>query len=196
MNKLSKDKRNQLIIAVLVTLAVLAVVGFGLIRAQYASIARLAVERVDARNQLKNIDNAIQNADVIQSKMIDTSYTLARAEDGMASGDVYAWNVDMIRRFKAQYSDIDIPQIGQPEISDVDLLPQFPYKQVRVTVSGTAYYHDLGRFIADFENTYPYARLVNLTLEPASTDLGAGSEKLSFRMDIISLVKPNSSSVQ
>ena len=72
----------------------------------------------------------------------------------------------------------------------MDLLPHFPYKQLKVTVNGTAYYHDLGKFIADFENTYPHARVVNLTIDPAG-GTGDDSEKLAFRMDIIALINPN-----
>ena len=71
------------------------------------------------------------------------------------------------------------------------MLPQFPYKQIRVNINGTAYYHDLGKFIADFENTFPHIRIVNLTIEPVNT-ADPGNEKLSFRMDIVALVKPNS----
>ncbi len=74
-------------------------------------------------------------------------------------------------------------------MGEVDLLSKFPYKQLKVTVNGTAYYHDLGKFIADFENTYPHARITNLTLEPAG-NTGDNSEKLAFRMDIVALTNP------
>ena len=67
----------------------------------------------------------------------------------------------------------------------------FRFKQVRFTVTGTAYYHDLGRFIADFENAFPHIRVVNLQLQPA--DVTGSDEKLSFRMDILALVQPTSS---
>jgi hypothetical protein len=107
-------------------------------------------------------------------------------EGDIASGDIYAWTYDLISRFKKSYK-VEIPSIGQPTMSDVDLLPLFPYKQLRVTITGTAYYHDFGKFIADFENTFPHIRVVNLVLDPAGTD----SEKLAFRMDVIALVKSN-----
>ena len=64
-------------------------------------------------------------------------------------------------------------------------------EQIKVNINGTAYYHDLGKFIADFENNFPHIRIVNLTIEPASAG-EPGNEKLSFRMDIVALVKPNS----
>ena len=115
--------------------------------------------------------------------------TLSDAENDMASGDLYSWTYNTMRLFKSQYP-VAIPEIGHPDVSSVDLFPSFPFKQVKFTVTGTAYYHDLGKFIADFENTYPHIRVVNLQIQPGDTSDGA--EKLSFRMDIIALVKTTS----
>ena len=104
-------------------------------------------------------------------------------------GDLYSWTYNTIRLFKTPYQ-VDIPEIGHPDVGPVDLFPSFPFKQVKFTITGTAYYHDLGKFIADFENTYPHIRVVNLQIQPA--DAADGAEKLSFRMDIIALVKSTS----
>jgi len=188
MNNLFKEKTNQLIIVAAGTAALLAVIIFGLIRSQYHSLSQIKNDTSAAQTQLQNVTDTIKRSDTVEAELIDASYNLSQGEQDMASGDIYAWTYDTIRRFKAQYKDVDIPQIGQPEIGDVDLLPNFPYKQVKFVVSGTAYYHDLGKFVADFENSFPHIRLINLTLQPA----GAGNEKLSFSMDIIALVKPNS----
>jgi hypothetical protein len=188
MNNLFKEKTNQLILVAAGTAALLAVIIFGLIRSQYHSLSQIKNDTGAAQTQLKNVKDTIKRSDTVEAELIDASYNLSQGEQDMASGDIYAWTYDTIRRFKAQYKDVDIPQIGQPEIGDVDLLPNFPYKQVKFVVSGTAYYHDLGKFVADFENSFPHIRLINLTLQPA----GAGNEKLSFSMDIIALVKPNS----
>ena len=72
----------------------------------------------------------------------------------------------------------------------VDLLPGYPYKQIKLSLIGTAYYHDLGKFIADFENAFPHMRLVNLEVEPSPGTTGPESaERLGFRMDVVILVK-------
>jgi type II secretion system (T2SS) protein M len=107
----------------------------------------------------------------------------------MASGDLYSWTYNTIRLFKAPYQ-VDIPDVGHPDVGTMDLLPDFPFKQVRFTVTGTAYYHDLGKFIADFENKFPHMRVVNLQIQPA--DATGSNEKLSFKMDIVALVKSSS----
>ena len=188
MKRLSKEKRNQLIIVIIVTVAVLALVGFGLIRPQYGSLSKIARDKEAADSQLQNIKNAIKNVNAIASELIEVTNSLARAEADMASGDVYSWTYDTIRHFKQQYR-VEIPEIGHPTIGNVDLLPSFPYRQIQFTVNGTAYYHDLGKFIADFENSFPHSRMVRLVVESG----GDNTEKLSFRMEIITLVKPNPS---
>jgi hypothetical protein len=80
---------------------------------------------------------------------------------------------------------VELPEIGQPNEGSMELLPNFPYQQLRFNIGGTGYYHDIGKFIADFENRYPHMRVVNLDMAPVGSD----SEKLAFRADIVALVK-------
>jgi hypothetical protein len=111
----------------------------------------------------------------------------------MASGDLYSWTYDTIRHFKQSYR-VEIPEVGHPTIGESDLLPSFPYKQIQFSIIGTVYYHDLGKFVADFENAFPHSRMIHLVVEPAAgPDSNSNNEKLSFKMEIITLVKPNPS---
>ena len=174
---------------VMMVLAVLAAIYFGLIRAQHASLSQIAADQKAAETKLSNIEVTIKNASAIAIQVAEVTNALGGAEKDMASGDLYSWVYGMIRDFKQKYH-VDIPTIGQPTVSDVDLLPAFPYKQLRFTISGTGYYHDLGKFISDFENAFPHTRVVNLTIDPVG-GIGDSNEKLAFRMDIIALVKPN-----
>jgi Tfp pilus assembly protein PilO len=191
MKRLSREKRNQLITVILVTLAILALIGFGLIRPQYDSLSKIATARKAADNKLQSIKHAITNSEAIANEWNETTDALAHAEEDMASGDLYSWTYDTIRHFKQSYK-VEIPEVGQPTIGESDLLPSFPYKQIQFAINGTVYYHDLGKFIADFENSFPHSRMVRLVVEPAPSP-DSNSEKLSFRMEIITLVKPNSS---
>ena len=184
-----KEKRTQFIFVIFCTLVVLGLIGFALIRPQYQTLSKIADTASDERAKLQKIKDTIKKAGDTTTQLSNVVSNLSRAEEDMASGDFYAWTYDTIRKFKASYR-VDIPTVGQPSLGDVDVLPQFPYKQIKVTISGTAYYHELGRFISDFENTFPHIRVVNLTIEPISTE--PGNEKLAFKMDIVALVRPNS----
>jgi hypothetical protein len=89
---------------------------------------------------------------------------------------------------------VEIPQISpvsNPEA--VNLIPRFPYKQATLSIGGIAHYHDLGRFIADFENSFPLMRVLNLSLDLNPTPTASDRDKLAFKMDIVTLVKPGKS---
>jgi Tfp pilus assembly protein PilO len=190
MKRVSKEKRTQLVIVALVTGAVLALIYFGLIQRQYFSLAKIADAKKTADAKLLSIKSTITNTAIIAKELAESSDTLEKTGTDMASGDLYSWTYDTLRRFKQSYQ-VDIPEVGQPAIGKVDLLPEFPYKQIRFSVSGAGYYHDLGKFIADFENHFPHARLINLTVEPLGGQ--ESSEKLSFKMEVVALVKSNPS---
>lgn len=188
--KISKQKRNQLILVLFSTVAVLALMWFNLIRPRYAALSQATAVRKAANDKLVGIQTAIKSTNSIAANLVKETQTLSNAESDMASGDLYSWTYNTIRLFKAPYS-VNISDIGHPDVGAMDLLPDFPFRQVRFTLTGTAYYHDLGKFIADFENKFPHIRIVNLQMQPASaSDAG---EKLAFRMDVIVLVKSTSS---
>ena len=186
MKRLSPDSRNKLIMVIVGTLALIGVVYFFLIGPQNDENCKLATKTRSEQDHLEQIKTLIKQTDATSEKTADMARVLSRAEEDCAFGDLYAWTVDTIRKFKAN-RHLDITTIGQPAESDVDFLPNLPYKQIKFQIAGTGYFHDIGRFVADLENKYPHMRVLNLNL-----DAGDGtSEKLSFRMDIVALVKPN-----
>jgi Tfp pilus assembly protein PilO len=193
LSKLNKEKRNRLVLVALVTLIAVAGLYFGLIRRQNENLVRLAQKRTDAGKKLQVVLDAIKRADPIKTELDEFRTTLAGAESDIASGDLYAWVINWLRQYKATYK-VEIPQysqLGSPV--DVNLLPYFPYKQITLTVAGTGHFHDLGRFLADLENQFPHVRLLNLTLDANAPSQSVEPETLSFKMDIVTLAKPNPS---
>jgi hypothetical protein len=193
MNTLSKEKRSQLILVALLTLAALAGLWFSLISAQQRNLRNLGQKHSAAEQKLESIKKAIQTAPTIEAELTAKRGMLAGLEEGMASGDLYSWAVDTIREFKQNYK-VEVPQFSQVEgPRRLDLLPQFPYKQASITISGTGPFYELGKFFSDLENKYPFVRLVNLTLEPAPNMQPADPERLAFKLDVVALVKPSNS---
>ena len=188
MKWLPKEKRNSFIIVVVVTVAVLALIGFGLLRSQKSTLARAVASRQAAETQLQSIDKTIKNAELTTNELAVATTALSRAEADVASGDSYSWAYNTIRQFKQQYK-IEIPDIGHPVEDEVTLIPSFPYRQMSLVISGKGYYHDIGKFVADFENNFPHIRVTSLAIEQSGSD----GEKLSFRMEITALIKSNAS---
>jgi hypothetical protein len=189
-SKLSKEKRNQLILVVLVTGGTLGLLGFGLIKYQYENLDRLAIRKMTAETKLAQMEDAVKNTALIETGLAEAKQTLSQLESDIApSGDLYSWLISTIRSFKGGYK-VEIPQYSQiGATTDMTMLPAFPYKQASMTVAGKAHYHDLGRFLADFENRFPHIRIQNLALDVDGNPQEI--EMLAFRMDIVTLVKPN-----
>jgi Tfp pilus assembly protein PilO len=191
MKRLPPIKRNQLIGVVLGTLGLISLVYFLLISPQNDKNRALANSIGSETVRLQQMKDTIKQMQATASALADLTQQLNHAEEDVASGDLYAWTYDTIRRYKTNYH-VDIPTTGQPSLpADCDLIANFPYKQIRFTLAGTAYYHDLGKFISDFENKFPHCRVLNVSADPAANGPNGG-EKLNFKMDIVALVKPTS----
>lgn len=190
--KTSKEKQMHLVIVGVVTLAIIGALWQFLIGAQNARLTKISNQITQSRDKAKQMEIAVKSAALVQDEYEDAAAQMAIIEKEMASGDAYAWMYNTIKDFKATQR-VEIPQFSSVEVSDCQLLLKCPYKQVRMTVAGSSYFHDLGKFIADFENHFPHMRVQNLEVSPsggrASTEVER--EKLTFRMDIIALVKPS-----
>jgi hypothetical protein len=188
-SKLSKEKRTQLVLVVVGTVAVLAGLGFGLVKFQFERLRRLADQKAAAEIQLKKMQDAVKRAEMVESVFTQAAQTLAAKESGMAAGDLYSWMYSNLRKFQKNYK-VEMPQLSPISTpGEVSLLPKFPYKQATMSIGGTATYHDLGQFLADFENNFPLMRVANLTLELNHSPGPGDREKLSFKLDVITLVK-------
>jgi Tfp pilus assembly protein PilO len=191
MKKLPAAKRNQLILVIIGTVGLIVLVYFILIQPQNEQNQKLAVKINSEAVQLDQMKTEIRQKGEITATLTNLEGQLKSAEEDVVSGDVYAWTFDTLRRFKGSYHDVDVPSLSQPTYGEVDLIPGFPYRQVKFSINGSGLYQDLGKFIADFENKFPHIRLNNLALDPAGPSAAGGStERLNFRLDIIALTRP------
>ena len=193
MKNLPKEKRDQLILVAIGTVVCVLALWYVVIKTQKKTLERIAKETVEEQNKVANAERLVSSTAEIQKKLDGSVQELKAIEDGMASGDMYSWIILTINKFRADRK-VDIPQFSREVPTEVGVLPKFPYHAALFNVRGTAYFHDLGKFLADFENTFPYIRVQNLELEPASASSSTStgdSEKLAFRMEIVTLVNPN-----
>lgn len=193
MKNLPKEKRDQLILISIGAVACVVALYFFVIKNQQKTQDKIAKTIVDEQNKVDNAQRLIGSVTDIQKKLERSAQELKNIEDTMAYGDMYSWIITTVNKFRADRK-VDIPQFSREVPTEVGLLPKFPYHAALFNVRGTAYFHDLGKFLADFENTFPYMRVQNLELEPASSSSATSTgdnEKLAFRMEIVTLVNPN-----
>ncbi len=191
MKRLSPEKRNKLIAVVVATLVVIGLIYYFLIGPEIQDKEKLAKDVKAAIANLETIKQTIKRANVSAGTLDAIQTALNKAEEDTASGDLFAWTYDSIRRMKMGFR-VDIPDIGQPTQSDADIIPSSAYRQIKVRIRGYGYYHDIGKFIAELENRSPHIRLENLVVEPDTSGAAGAVEKLQFRAELVALVKPTS----
>lgn len=184
--KIPTDKRNKLIMVAVATVAVIAALWYLLIAGQTAALREVRSKIQSAHDQQQKMDNSVKLAEKIKADLAAAEEDMTRAEQNMAGGDLYSWMYNMLKEFKSGYR-VEIPQFSSVELADCALIYKFPFQQARMNISGSAYYHDLGKFVADFENHFTQMRIQNLDLAPGGGP--SDREKLAFRMDIVALVK-------
>jgi Tfp pilus assembly protein PilO len=193
LRKMPIEKRKKLVLVLVATLLVVAGLYFLLIKHQNENLLRLANRKVEVQGHRRRVLETIRRTAEIEAELAQAQKALADAETDIASGDLYAWVIDTLRQFKAAYN-VNIPQVSSlGPVTEVNLLPNFPYKQASLSLVGTAHFHDLGRFLADLENQFPHIRVVNLGLDLNPSAGPDDHETVSFKLDLITLVKTNPS---
>jgi Tfp pilus assembly protein PilO len=192
-SKLSKEKKNHLLLVGLVTLMLMVGIGYGLIRFQLDYVKALQAQKVEADKSFKKMMSVIGAREDVQKRLDEAINSLSQQENAMVTGDKLSWLIRTIEQSLRQHPKLQVPDFSTITEEDCTLLARFPYSQVTIGIKGTGRYHDLGRFLADFENSHPHFRIVNLELEPAAPgprDEKEVKEQLSFKLTVIALVKP------
>ena len=182
---------SQAILAVLAIALVVAGMWFGLLQGPRTQLQA----KMRARNELAaDLDKARkQIADAAKTQLtIDAASTrLREVEAKMPAGDPYRWLIKAFLDFPAA-TNVTLANIEPPHISESALLPKVPYKTATFTLTGTAYYHNFGIFLAALENDFPHMRVRKLDLTPGYPGEAdsAEAERLNFQLELIAFFKP------
>jgi len=197
MALLSKDKRDRLILLIIGTIAVVLGLWYGVIRTRRERLEDTNTRRDAVIDKLEKARARVKLAEKVEADLEAATKKLRAIEDTMAPGvNVYTWAQELLVKARVGH-EVSIIDVTRPSKGEVGLLAQFPYEAANFSVRGAAYYHDFGKFLADFENQFPYFRVQNLLLGVSGESaLGAepsarvGEEKLQFKIDIVTLIRP------
>lgn len=194
MKNLPKEKRDRLTVIGVGTLAIVVGLYYGLIAMQQKALLSSAKATTDLMVKLGDGQKLVERSAAIQKGLESATAKRKAIEATLPSGDMYSWIISTVNAFKEKY-DVDIPQFSREVPSTIGVVAKFPYKAATFVLRGTAHFHELGRFISDFENTFPYMRIQNIEIEPNTAGSGAtpaDSEKLLFKIEVVTPVNiPN-----
>jgi hypothetical protein len=193
MSKLPKDKRDKIILVGMGTVAAVVAIYFALINVQRQAFNEVKKKHTDATDNVTRGNATIKTAATVESEFKQVNDKMKVCEANMAPPtDMLSWLTQLLNEFRLGHN-VDIPQFSRETPTEVGTFPKFPYRAAVFTVRGSAFYHDFGKFLADFENKYPYIRVQNIELEPLSHEASTSAamrEKLSFKMELLTLVRP------
>jgi hypothetical protein len=201
--KLAKRKRDHLILVAILTVALSAGVWQLLIQSTKERLAKARELETAAAKKFEAAAAFLQGSSGLEDQAAVLSNQLAQIEGTLANrADPFAWSYQLIMRATNQANArLELREVTRPQPpGPVGILPEFPYQAVSFEVRGVAYWEELGRFLADFENRNPYFYTRNLQLglareaDDSKTDSGAGDrvERLTFKVDVVALVQPAS----
>lgn len=192
---LSNEKKQHLIAVAMGTGIALAIVYFVLISPAQDALKKLGAQITEAEKKYTDADRLRKRTDAVREEMEKLDERLGAIEAGMVTGDPVLWIRSTENKFRSQaLYKVEIPNFPFRGHGDMSMIPDFPYKAAGYGFSGTAYFHDLGKYLADWENQYPYMRVLSLDMTPEdSSSAGAGGderERLAFNFEVSALVKP------
>ena len=203
MNKLLKEKRDKLVLVALATAAALAALYLLVVSAQKTALDEYADRTELAKEKLAKAERWLRLAPGIQTRLTSCRSELEQKQANMAPVDKFKWFYNTLDQFRTKHRVKLVDITREPEIGDVGVLPKFPYQAASFGVKLNARFHDLGVFLAEFENSFPDMRVQNLEIEPeggvrtmngkelvVAERRGAASENLSITMRVITLIKP------
>jgi len=190
VNTLLQEKhRKPVLLVILLTGGVAVGIWSCLIDPQRTGLKNRAVILAETRDKVKAARRCLSMAESFAADLAAGRRRLDRMEAEMPSGDVYRWAIRTFTRL--QTNRVQIINLAPPRLSPSTIQPKVPYETATFSVSGRAYYHDFGQFLATLENGFPHMRLRRLELE--ATHFGEADadeqEKLHFKMEIAALVR-------
>jgi len=190
MKNISKVKKQQIVIVLLAAGLVIAGLWFFVVKSQQTKLAAVRKKTLEMKQTVEKAEDLLKKSDEIENTLEIDTKALEMIEDGMASGDIYLWLINTINKFNVARK-ITFLDFQREILGEVGILPKFPYKAATFPVKGVGHYHELGKFLAEFENSFPYVRVQNLELTPATAKAGSDEiENLNFKFEIVSLIKP------
>lgn len=196
MNKLSKDKRDKLILTIIAVVGIIAVVYFFVLTDMKDEHATLGTKIISTRDRIDKAERVIKRQATFNEEMAALKASLNTRQAAMPRpGEDHVWFLKIMEDRRGTYN-LDINEIRNPEAWDPGVLPNFPFKGVSFNVTLVGGYTDFGRFLADFENEFPYMRvqLMNVTPDaqpgpPGQPQVAQDTGKLRFNFRVISLIK-------
>jgi hypothetical protein len=192
MIKITKKQRQQLSAVGVGTVAVIFALWYFVVRAQRKQLEDTNKSCATMTAKLKNEHEMVYQAEQIGLELTNCLEKLHQREAGFApEHEPYSWMRGVMDRFYLPpnrghpYKTVANIDFKQPEITEKGVIAAFPYKWAKFHITGEGRYHDFGKFIADFENAFPYFRIQDLEVSASLPGIRTDPFTLAYSFDVI-----------
>jgi Tfp pilus assembly protein PilO len=192
MNKLSKDKRNKLLAIAGGTAVVLGLFWYFVISSQRNYVKETATKSEAVQDKINRAQKLINAEPVYAPAVEPRTESLANIEKEMAPpppASKLEWISRIVSDFSRAYN-VEASRYQNEQLVEWEPVPRFPYKSVILGITFKARYHDFGKFLAAFENKYPYMTVLIVQLTPSDAGISEEEKRAQSpaernRLDII-----------
>jgi Tfp pilus assembly protein PilO len=163
--KLTKEKQQNLILTILLTVGVIYGVWVGGIDMQGKKESRDTKERDRLEKEIKDTENAIKRERNNREQAKVYQNYIAMTEEKMPKGNVETWLVKELSEIAAHHNLTLFNTALQPlkEISDFKLKGQ-PYQLEGFHMDFKGEYNQIGAFIQEVENQMPMVEIYDMSI--------------------------------
>lgn len=172
---MDQDRRNRLLLVVLMTLLGVVVVYYGVISPLGYQLRQEATRLEDEQRKLAGLQQQLVHMERFMEEAAKQKELLRDWKGRVPTGTVVRWFLDSVLQL-AKGDGIISPDIKTPSILSVGDKGDLGYSRVSIGVVGIGEYVQVGRFVADFENEFPFSEVQTLKLEVGSSGSGLYSE--------------------
>lgn len=205
MNKLSKDKRDKIVLVAMGGFALVAAVYFLVISGQRVALQQYDQAMLELDDRLNKAERRIRLAARVNTELAEMQDKVGRFEAQMIPREQLngkKWMLDTINDFMKGRFRLELRAMSNDPLTGPQFLslPNFDYGAAAYNVEMSGYFHEFGRFLADFENHFPFMSVQNLQVSPVASSVLADRaegvipaderEKLIFSMRVVVLYKP------
>jgi Tfp pilus assembly protein PilO len=171
MSKLSKEKRDKLILICLLFIGVVGVLYTFVLGAQKDKLSNYTTQLTSVQTKISKANSLIKSGPGIEQNLAENRKLLEEMQKDMApQGQYYYWFLKLLEDFRTK-EGLDpnfLADLQQPTPTESGILPKFPYNSLTFGVRTSGRYHEIGKFLANFENNYPFMRIERVRLQPDS----------------------------
>jgi hypothetical protein len=176
---MDRDRRNRAILVVLMTVMAVAVL-YSTVISWLANQIRQETRRLaESETRLQQLNDTMRDLADRSLKTDEDARLLKHWKSRLPQGPAYAWLLSELEPV-AKTNGVTEFALGQVSSISLSVPADLGFSGVEGMLSGVGAYQQLGRFVADLENAFPFNEVASLNLDAFSAGTGVIAQEEEY----------------